>query len=130
MKINQLFRDKVPEDVMCKVLACFDLSSLKDTKTFTKDDMIRLKSVDKLKMLTDELKMYYLPCKAKIYLNITCENNGLTVLRHILKLNNVTLHNNHKYINKKKISQYFLKEKLTSFKTFKQTNELVHVTFE
>lgn len=130
MKINQLFKDKVPEDLVQKVLSCFGVRSLQDTTAFSKEDMVRTGTIEKLRKLGDELRMYYLPCKAKIYLNISSEQCGVTLLRQLLRLYDVSLESTQKYLNKKKTTLYHLKEHSLPNKNVKLTNELVHVTFE
>lgn len=130
MKINQLFKDKVPEDLVQKVLSCFGLVSMRDPTAFSKEDMGRSDTVERLRKLIDELRLYYLPCKAKIYLHICSEECAITLLRQLLRLYDVSLESTQKYVNKKKTTLYHLKEHSVPSKNVKLTNELVHVVFE
>ena len=69
MKFLQLFCDLPSEDVFSELLKCYGLNSLSDTKEFHKGDLIENNTVNKLYDLLPELILYYLPCKANIYLN-------------------------------------------------------------
>jgi hypothetical protein len=86
MKINQLFVKDVTIDVFMKVIECFGLTGLSDRRFFSKIDMQRNETVRKLTLLVPELRDYYLPCKAKLYLNSVTEKRAITIFKQLLKL--------------------------------------------
>lgn len=106
MKINQLFKDKIPDDLLIKLLSAFNLKGLDDDTCFSKADLEKIQTVQKIEELKDSFYKYYLPCKFKIYLDKLNDNKCITVLRQILKLFQVKLISRQKYIKYKKITMY------------------------
>jgi hypothetical protein len=129
MKINQLFRERVSEELTLRVVTCFGLKSKSDSVHFCKEDLVRENTLTKMKLLVEELKHYYLPCKAKVYLNLLNIQSCLTILRQVVRLYDKTLTSVQKYVNYKKISFYYLKDSMTSNKNTKQTHEGGHIDF-
>ena len=80
MKYLQLFCDLPSEQFVIHLLKCYGVQSLNDSHEFNKGDLVELKTVDKLNDLIPELILYYLPCKAKIYLNDITEKRAVTIL--------------------------------------------------
>ena len=110
MKINQLFTKKVDTDVLIRVLNCFGLTDLNDKRYFCKYDIIQANTVHKLNIMKGELEQYYLPCKAKIYLDDgdMNEKRAITILKQILRLHGYYLHSKEKNISNRKIIFYQL----------------------
>lgn len=108
MAINQLFFVKPSEEVVNKVCMCFGLSSVSDSKKFTKNDMFKIQTVNKLMAIIPELEEFYLPCKAKHYLYNFDENGALTILRQILRTTDFKLVSKEKYIKSTKYIEYHL----------------------
>lgn len=108
MKINQLFKTHVTEDLLHKIIACFNYNDIDTEKLFSKDDLDNYGTVYKLNELKYELKTIYLPCKSKIYTEITTSQDAITLLRQILRLFNYKLMSKQKYINNKKIIFYYI----------------------
>jgi hypothetical protein len=106
MKFLQLFCDLPSDDVFNDLLRCYGLMSLSDTKEFHKGDLIENNTVDKLYELLPELILYYLPCKANIYLNDITEKRAITILSQNLKLFDHRLSRDERIVNKKKIIFY------------------------
>lgn len=106
MKYLQLFCDLPSEQFLNQLLKCYGVQSLSDSHEFNKGDLVELKTVDKLNDLIPELILYYLPCKAKIYLNDITEKRAVTILSQFLKLYDYKLLREEKIINKKKIIFY------------------------
>ena len=106
---SQLFKLIPKINILYDILRCFGLKELNDKKYFSRDDLIKMNSVNKLKLL--KLDKYYLPCKAKIYLYNINEKKIITILRHFLRVFNYKLFSTEKYINKKKIIIYHIIEK-------------------
>lgn len=122
MKINQLFIKKVENDVMMRVLHCFGLVDLNDKRLFCKFDMAQLKTVVKLTDMRSFLEPYYLPCKAKIYMDPVGmnEKRAITVLKQVLRLYGYNLVSKEKNVNNRKIIFY----QLLSDKDYTQTTQM------
>ena len=85
MKILQLFTNKIEGTDLDTFLSCYGISGLGDDHIFSKVDLHKMNTCDKLKDLSDVLHTYYIPCKATIYLqNITCKK-AITILRQVLR---------------------------------------------
>ncbi len=106
MKFLQLFCDIPSEQFLIQLLKCYGVQNLDDFHEFNKGDLVELNTVDKLNELIPELILYYLPCKAKIYLNDITEKRAITILAQFLKLFDYKLLREEKIINKKKIIFY------------------------
>ena len=106
--INQLFKKSIPNDLLQQILNCFGLKNLDDAKIFTKYDLELNNTIEKLGEIQEELRTYYIPCKAKIYLMDITTKKCITILRQILKLYNYSLRSSEKYIAKKKKIAYQL----------------------
>lgn len=108
MKIHQLFKDRISEDIMLKVILTFGLKSINDETPFSKQDLTNNNTVFYMNELKDILLQYYLPCKAKIYLDELDESKCITILRQLLKLFQINLISKQKYIHNKKSTIYFI----------------------
>ena len=86
MPKNQLFKIIPDENIIQDILEAFGLTNLEDTRLFTKSHMKEIDTVDKINELKEKLTEYYLPCKAKKYLNDLDEKKCITILRQIVKL--------------------------------------------
>ena len=107
MPKNQLFKKIPTKEILNKVLLCFDIQNLQNGKvSFCRKDIVRLGSVSKLNNITDLLKEYYLPCKARTYLNDLNEKNIVTILRQILKHFNYNIISKEKYLRGEKFILY------------------------
>ena len=98
MKKNQLFKIIPPKDFCLEILSAFGLNNFTDTKLFSKKDLEKINTLDKLNNLKNKLKKYYLPCKARLYLNEIDLKNSITILRQIVKLYNFSIVSKEKYI--------------------------------
>lgn len=108
MALNQLFFVKPSEDIVNKVCVCFGLSSVSDSKKFTKNDMFKIQTVNKMMALISELEEFYLPCKAKHYLYNFDENGALTILRQLLRTTIYKLVSKERYHKSIKYIEYHL----------------------
>lgn len=106
MIYNQLFCEEPTIGFMNDLLKCYGLNSLDDNIEFSKSDLCENKTVDKLEDMIHELIMFYLPCKAKIYLDVITEKRAITILSQFIKLFSYKLARKEKIINKKKIIFY------------------------
>ena len=106
MKINQLFNRELDPIILQDVILCFGLTGLADRRFFSKDDMIRINTVHKLRDLVPTLETYYLPCKARVYLVNISEKKAITVFKQILKLFAHTLLSRERNTCHRKVIQY------------------------
>lgn len=94
---NQLFRYKPPLELVNKILNCFGLEGFEDRRCFNRNMLEDINAVENIECLKDELAIYYLPCKARNYLNELTEKNIITLLRQLVKLYGYTLNSCEKY---------------------------------
>jgi len=105
---NQLFKSIPPDSVIDKVIKTFGLTSIHDLYEFSKEDILENKTVEKLYELKSELEKYYLPCKARTYLNDITPKNSITILRQLLRVKNYGVKSKEKYIRSEKSIIYKL----------------------
>lgn len=105
---NQLFRKEPNNEIINKLLNSFGLDNLNDNRHFSRDDLKKLNSVEKLYKIKNELNEYYIPCKARTYLNDLNEKNIITILKQFIKIKDYTIISREKYSNKKKFIIYQL----------------------
>jgi|UniRef100_A0A6C0BR62 hypothetical protein len=103
---NQLFCEEPTMDLIIELLKCYGLSSLNDNIEFSKADLCENKTVEKMEDMIHELIMYYLPCKAKIYLDVITEKRAITILSQFIKLFSYKLARKERIINKRKVIFY------------------------
>lgn len=130
MKIHQLFKDKIPEDIFHQVMSIFHMTSENEPNTFSKQDLININIVSKMEELKPLILPYYLPCKAKIYLEDLNENKCITILRQILKLYQMKLESKQKYIKYKKTTVYYISKNNTNVNHIKVENHNSTLEFE
>tara|TARA_Y100000389_G_scaffold205033_1_gene262218 strand:+ start:9789 stop:10193 length:405 start_codon:yes stop_codon:yes gene_type:complete len=95
---NQLFKSFPPESLCLEVVKAFGLQSFDDTTLFSKKTLESIGTVERLYILKPQLEEYYIPCKARTYLNdITCKN-AITILRQILRCVDRNIKSKEKYI--------------------------------
>ena len=111
MTKNQLF-SFVPElNVVDKLLSFFGLEEgINDKNSFNKLNMKELETVKKIDEYKGELRKYYIPCKARVYLDVIDEKKCITLLRQFIKTHGYTLVSSDKSINGNKIKLYRLIE--------------------
>ena len=98
----------VDEEMLRKLLACFELKGLHDMQMFSKNELVQRKTVDNMLALKPELEKYYLRCKAHIYLDNITLKKSITVLKQVLRLYDYYLVSHEKNINNKKVIYYQL----------------------
>ena len=136
MKKNQLFRKIPDETIIKKVLLAFGYNSLTDTKNFSRKDLEKIKTVEKITELKTELEKYYLPCKSRSYLNGLNEKNVITVLRQCIKTCGYSVFSKEKYLKGDKFIVYTIcpienkNTKPVSLITKSKTNEPFIIKFD
>ena len=108
MSKNQLFRKLPPDELFIQVLNAYGFKNLEDKRSITRDYLKREGAVEKILRLKPDLEKYYLPCKARTYLNGLNEKNIITILRQLLKTRDYTIISNEKYIRGEKFISYRL----------------------
>ncbi len=106
MPKNQLFRQIPPNDLCERILHAFGLSSFSDSTYFSRKDLDTINCVELMTELKHELIKYYLPCKARTYLNDLNSKNVITILRQIAKLYGFSVQSREKYIKGDKFIIY------------------------
>ena len=94
---NQLFKISPDLQFTEKLLQLFGIKDISDNHSFTRNNLIDLKTVEKMEENVNELSKYYIPCKAKKYLSDLNEKKCITILRQFLKIHNHTLISKEKY---------------------------------
>ena len=110
MNKNQLFKKLTPIDLFERLVKIYGLTDINDCRKFTKDHLIKNKTLEKIEGLREELEEYYLPCKTTKYLLDLDEKKLITILRQIAKIFDYHLTSNEKYLNSKKVLQYSLEK--------------------
>ena len=105
---NQLFKTKPTEEIINKILNCFGLINLEDESEFTIQQLETKNTMDNYKIIEEDIKSFYIPCKAKLYFEKYEYKNIITVGRQLLKTVNYTITSKEKYSNKKKFLIYKL----------------------
>ncbi len=106
--MTQLFRKQLNIDILNKVLGTIGLSEFKEEFSFRKKDLVGLGTVDKMKMINQEISDFYYPCKAKLYLNEINESKCVTIIRQFLRFFEYNLVSREKYNNGEKFIVYSL----------------------
>ena len=110
MNKNQLFKKMPPIDLFERLVKIYGLTDINDCRKFTKDNLIKNKTLEKIEGLREELEEYYLPCKTTKYLLDLDEKKLITILRQIAKVFDYYVISNEKYINSRKVLQYSLEK--------------------
>ena len=124
MIINQIFRDMVPKELILLLLSKLNIDSFEDNKQISYkliDD-----NIDEVKIILEDIKEYYLPCKSKIYFYDLNNNSKkiITIIRHLLKLYDYKLESKEKYSKEDKIKyiEFTIRENKKNMVTRIQTN--------
>ena len=105
---NQLFRRQPTKELALEIINSFGLKDFNDNRNFSRQDLISLKTVEIIQELKTELEKYYLPCKARTYLNDLNCKNVITILRQIVKPHGYVVYSREKYIRGDKFIIYQL----------------------
>lgn len=109
MKYFQLFREKPSLSFIIRLLECYGLSGLEDSRQFTKSHLDSIDTVHRLRDLINELHQYYVPCKAKIYLQDITLKRAITILWQFLRFTDYCLERIESFMVGKKVMVYRLK---------------------
>ena len=128
---NQLFRILPDMEIINSLLDAFGLTSLNDTKSFTKESLKDNETVSKMNQMKEQLEDYYLPCKAKNYMNNITEKRSITILRQFIKSHDYTLISKERFMDGKKVSVYrLIQDDKTSTPTKKHNKKNIVISFD
>ena len=108
MTKNQLFRKIPPKELVELIVKAFGLKSLDDGTKFSKKKLKLINTVDTVNSFKSQLEKYYLPCKARTYLNGLTEKNVITVLRQCIRIYGYRIVSREKYMKGCKFIIYSL----------------------
>jgi len=121
---NKLFRKKPPKELVEQILRATGLIGLHDLRWFIKDELI----IDTQEEWLPLLHPFYLPCKAKRFLDKPLDTSSLiTILRHCVRHHGYDLSVQERLYKEKKHSLYQL-QPLASCKDL--SGATLEVTFE
>ena len=127
---NQLFKISPDLQFTEKLLQLFGIKDISDNHSFTRNNLIDLKTVEKMEENVNELSKYYIPCKAKKYLFDLNEKKCITILRQFLKIHNHTLISKEKYNKAKKQLFYQVIPQQIDMLTKNRESEKVILSFD
>ena len=127
---NQLFRISPDLKITEELLKLFGIKDINDNHSFTRNNLIDLKTVEKMYSIKEEIHKYYIPCKYKKYLTNLNEKKCITVLRQFLKSYNHTLISKEKYIKSEKMLFYQVIPQQIDMLTKERGSEKVIISFE
>ncbi len=124
----------IPKELLHEIISAFGLRSLDDKRNFSRKDLVTLNTVGLINNIKDKLVKYYLPCKARTYLNDLNEKNVITILRQCIKPFNYTVCSREKYLKGEKFIIYnivpsSLKNYISVVGPFEVTKEYRLLTF-
>jgi hypothetical protein len=106
--MTQLFK-QIPDDItLLKILNTLGIDEFKEEFSFRKKDLFLLGTIDKMKLIVNDLRKFYYPCKAKLYLENIDENKCVTIIRQFLRSFGYNLISKEKYNNGEKYIIYSL----------------------
>ena len=121
---KKLFRKQPPKELVELILRSVGLLGLHDLRWFTKEELVLTTQEDWL----PQLYPFYLPCKAKRFLDEAMEGNRLiTVVRHCIRQHGYDLAVQERLYKDKKHSLYQI-QPMHSYKDLSGSN--LEVTFD
>ena len=106
MPVNQLFRIMPDRSFVISLLNLYGIEDFSDTRYFTKGNLETLNTIEELNKLNEKLENYYIPCKAKTYLEEITIPRSIVILRQFLKCHGYTLFSKEKFIKANKQTIY------------------------
>ena len=103
---SQTFKIKPSIEIINKLLDCIGLSGLDCGEEFTLKKLVENNVIEKFKTIEPELVPFYVPCKARKYLNKYEVKNIITIVRQFLKTCAYNFETKEKYSNKRKFLIY------------------------
>ena len=127
---DQLFKVHPDKNITLQLLYLFGITNFNDNHAFTKNNLLELRTVEKINDLVPTLMTYYITCKANKYLQHINDKKSITILRQFLKKNKYTLMSKEKYIQGKKHLFYQVVPLQAPVKTPTKKDTSVTITFD
>lgn len=109
---TSLFREKPPIELVSHILRHMGFENgLLDSRSFTKEDLKEETVEEWLPML----EPYYLPCKAKRFLEYLTRDKYVTIIRHLLRIHNFDLRTQERLVGGVKRTYYRIEPQTPSF---------------
>ena len=123
---NQLFRISPDMEITENILNLFGIKDINDNHSFTRENLIDLKTVEKMNEFSSKLHKYYIPCKSKKYLIDLNEKRCITILRQFLKIHNHTLISKEKYVKgNKKLFYQVIPQQIDQLTKDRETDKVI-----
>jgi hypothetical protein len=98
-----MFRKAPPLELVDQVLRSLKLGTISEKRWFSKDEI----AIDTLEEWLPLVEPFYLPCKAERYLRGDMTSSRvITILRHLLKANNIDFNVQERMVNGRKTTLY------------------------
>jgi hypothetical protein len=130
MPKNQLFKIIPEKKFILELLKLYGIENLEDTRFFTKDNLDSLNTLENIINIIDELNIYYLPCKSKVYLKDITLKRCIVILRQFIKILNYTLFSKEKFIKGKKTTIYQIIPLNDGINITKPLDKKITISFE
>lgn len=130
MTKNQLFKVIPERNFVVELLNLYGIKDFYDNHYFTIKNLETLNTLNNLIKLSEKLKEYYIPCKAKIYLKNIDLKRCIVILRQFLKCHNFTLYSKEKYFNKVKHTTYTIISNNEGISTTDKNSNSIIVSFD
>jgi len=130
MPKNQLFKIYPNEEFVINLLNIYGIKDLSDNHYFIKTDLEELDTINNLNNIKEILRTYYIPCKAKLYINDINYKKAITILRQFLKTQNHTLLSKEKYIKGVKHNTYTVISITNNININKEKDRKIIINFE
>ena len=106
MNLHQLFKEVPSLDFLNRLLACYGVKGLNDVSEFCKHTLHEHNTVARLYKLLPDMIIYYIPCKAKKFLQDIDDDRAITILRQFLRLFEYELVKKERMVQKRKTIYY------------------------
>lgn len=102
---TQLFRKPLTSELLMIIKKIYKIKNLNNHQ-FNKKKILEYNTIEQLELFYFYISKFYLPCKAKIFLENITINRTVTILKQILKEFNYTVSATEKYDKNKKYTHY------------------------
>lgn len=106
MVLNQLFNEKPSLELVNKLVSKFGLKNIDDNTEFTTLDMDRVNTLVNFKLIENDIRDTYIPCKRDKYANSFTNKSLITILRQFIKIYDHDLLSREKFIKGQKYLVY------------------------
>lgn len=107
---RQLFNKKLDIEILKEVMKTYNIKKL-NQHVFSRESLKNNNIEEGLNKIKEELKKYYIPCKAKKYLEKITVKRAVVILRQILRDFGYKIISREKYCDKVKYISYIIEFK-------------------